>query len=361
MTHTPAARRFTLLAVLAGFAAGGAWLADSRGASAQGATARHRMTKITETIYRADNPGTIGINSTSWVFINDDDVLAVDSEGSPDAARSLMAGIATVTSKPLRYLVDSHFHIDHAYGNAALPSTVQIIGSDFTRRMMQSPEARQGVTFRNFGVDPYPARIDNMKRQLAAEADAARKATLTQQIAVQEATRDFYAGNFPLKAPNVTLTDTLSIWSGTKEFRIMFLGRAHTGGDVFVYVPSEKAVANGDTLFKATVGWQGDAFPNEHPATLDNLKELDIELLLPGHGDHVQGKANIDAVIVNMQNYLREEWRQVAEAKTGGATPDAALQKLDLSRFREAYGNGATPSLAAVRRIYNIIDGRAAQ
>jgi glyoxylase-like metal-dependent hydrolase (beta-lactamase superfamily II) len=355
------ARRLALVAVLLSLAVIGAWRTESPAVSAQGAPQRHRMTKITETIYRADNPGTIGINSTSWVFLNDEDVLAVDSEGSPDAARSLMAGIATITSKPLRYLVDSHFHIDHAYGNAALPSTVQIIGSDFTRRMMQSPEARQGVTFRNFGVDPYPARIDNMKRQLAAEADAARKTTLAQQIAVQEATRDFYASNFPLQAPNVTLTDTLSIWSGNKEFRIMFLGRAHTGGDVFVYVPSEKAVANGDTLFKATVGWQGDAFPNEHPATLDNLKKLDVEWLLPGHGDHVQGKANIDAVIATMQNYLREEWRQVSEAKTAGSSPEAALQKVDLSRFRDAYGNGATPSLAAVRRIYDIIDGKAAR
>jgi glyoxylase-like metal-dependent hydrolase (beta-lactamase superfamily II) len=355
------ARRLALVAALLSLAVIGAWRTESPAVSAQGAPQRHRMTKITETIYRADNPGTIGINSTSWVFLNDEDVLAVDSEGSPDAARSLMAGIATITSKPLRYLVDSHFHIDHAYGNAALPSTVQIIGSDFTRRMMQSPEARQGVTFRNFGVDPYPARIDNMKRQLAAEADAARKTTLAQQIAVQEATRDFYASNFPLQAPNVTLTDTLSIWSGNKEFRIMFLGRAHTGGDVFVYVPSEKAVANGDTLFKATVGWQGDAFPNEHPATLDNLKKLDVEWLLPGHGDHVQGKANIDAVIATMQNYLREEWRQVSEAKTAGSSPETALQKLDLSRFRDAYGNGATPSLAAVRRIYDIIDGKAAR
>ena len=107
------------------------------------------------------------------------------------------------------------------------------------------------------------------------------------------------------------------------------------------------------------VGWQGDAFPNDHPATLDELKKLDIDLLLPGHGDHIQGKANIDTAIGNMQAYLREEWRQASDAKKAGASPDDALKKMDLTKFRDAYGNGIAPSLAAVRRMYEIIDGKA--
>jgi cyclase len=342
--------------VVIGF--GTAWLMPDRYVSAQGTGPKHRMTKITDTIYRADAPGTPGINSTSWVFINEADVLVTDSEGSPASARSLLAGVASITDKPVRYLVDTHFHIDHAYGNAALPPSVQIIGSEFTHRMLLSPEARQGVTFRNF-VDPMPARVATLKQQLAAETDPAKKTALQTQLSAQEATLAVYSGDFPLQAPNLTVKNSMSIWSGAKEFQIMWLGRAHTGGDLVVYVPSEKAAANGDILFKATVGWQGDAFPNEHPATLDALKKLDIELMLPGHGDHMQGKASIETAIANMQNYLREEWRQVSDAKKTGATPDQALAKLDLSRFRDAYGNGVVPSLAAVRRIYDVIDGKA--
>ena len=334
-------------------------LQEARGVQAQSAGPRHRMTKITDTIYRADAPGTPGINATSWVFINDADVLVTDSEGSPASAQSLLAGVATITPKPVRYLVDTHFHIDHAYGNAALPSTVQIIGSDFTRRMLLSPEARQGVTFRNF-TDPIPGRIATLKTQIAAEADAQKKATLQAQLASQEATLAVYSGDFPLRAPSLTVKSSASIWSGSKEFQIMWIGRAHTAGDVVVYVPSEKAVASGDILFKAMVGWQGDAFPNDHPATLDALKKLDIALLLPGHGDHIEGRANIDAAIATMQGYLREEWRQAADAKAQRLSPDEALKKIDLSRFRDAYGNGVAPSLAAVQRMYNIIDGKVA-
>ena len=357
MTTIARSRRIAVFLMITTLAVAAAWIQPSQ-TSAQAAGPRHRMTKITETIYRADAPGTPGINSTSWAFINDSDVLLTDSEGSPASARSLLAGVATITDKPVRYLVDTHFHIDHAYGNAAVPASVQIIGSEFTRRMLVGPEARTGVTFRNF-TDPMPGRIDNLKKQIAAETDPQKKATLEGQLASQEATLQVYSGNFPLQPPNLTVKSAMSVWSGAKEFQIMWIGRAHTAGDLVVYVPSERAAASGDMLFKAMVGWQGDAFPNDHPATLDALKKLDLDLLLPGHGDHIQGKGNIDTAIANMQAYLREEWRQATEAKQQGASPDEALKKMDLSRFRDAYGNGVAPSLAAVRRIYDVVDGKA--
>lgn len=347
--------RAAVLATLAAAGIATAWWSSP--VTAQGGP-KHRMTKITDTIYRADAPGTPGINSTSWVFVNERDVLVTDSEGSPASAQSLLAGVATITDKPVRYLVDTHFHIDHAYGNAALPASVQIIGSDFTRRMLTSREARDGVTFHNF-TDPIPGRIASLKQQIAAASDPQQKATLETQLAAQEATLKVYSGDFPLLPPNVTVKNTMSVWSGAKEFQIMFIGRAHTGGDLVVYVPSEKAIATGDILFKATVGWQGDAFPNEHPATIEALKAFDIELLLPGHGDHIQGKANILASIARMQDYLREEWRQAAAAKQRGASPDDALKGIDLNAFKDTYGNGVAPSLAAIRRIYDIIDGKA--
>ncbi len=343
--------------VLAGGVA--AWLAPSPALEAQGSTPRHRMTRVTESIYRADAPGTPGINSTSWVFINETDVLATDSEGSPASMRSLLEGIKSVTNKPLRYLVNTHFHIDHAYGNAALGPEVQIIGHEFARKMLTGPEAREGVTFRNF-TDPLPGRIDLLRKQVASEADPQKKTTLEQQLASTEATLAVYSGNFPLQPPNLTVKDTMSVWSGGKEFRILWIGRAHTAGDLVVYVPSERAAATGDMLFKATVGWQGDAFPNEHPATLDALKKLDVDLILPGHGDHIQGRAAIDAQIAVMQEYLREEWRVIAAAKQQGAAPEQARERTaDLNRFSTVFGQSTTPTLAAVRRIYDIIDGKA--
>ena len=127
------------------------------------------MTKITETVYRADAPGTPGINSTSWVFINDADVLVTDSEGSPASARSLLDGVKSITDKPVKYLVDTHFHIDHAYGNAALPPTVQIIDHGFVRKAFLGREAPAGVTFHHF-TGPKPGRTAARRAELSAQA-----------------------------------------------------------------------------------------------------------------------------------------------------------------------------------------------
>lgn len=359
MLRAPNVRRISTLSALAVVGGLSLWFAPAYEAAVQngGASVAHRMTKITETIYRADAPGTPGINSTSWVFINESDVLATDSEGSPASARSLLEGIKSVTNKPLKYLVDTHFHLDHAYGNAALPADVQIIGHDFTRKALLGREAREGTTIKFF-TTPMPERIENLKKQIAAEPDAAKKATLQAQLASTEATLAVYSGDFPLKPPNVTVSQSMSLWSGNKEFRILYLGRAHTAGDLVVHVPSERVAASGDIVFKSTVGWQGDAFVNEHPATLDGLKALDIDLLLPGHGDHIQGSAAITQSIANMQAYLRDEFAQVSAAKKSGLTPEAALKQLNFVAHQPAYGQGITPSLPAVRRIFEVIDGR---
>src|SRR5262245_18740998 len=96
-TNGRASGRVWALAGLVMLAIVAARLAPNDNLAAQAGTVRHRMTKITDRIYRADNPGTPGINATSWVFINDQDVLVTDSEGSPASARSLLAGIASVT------------------------------------------------------------------------------------------------------------------------------------------------------------------------------------------------------------------------------------------------------------------------
>jgi glyoxylase-like metal-dependent hydrolase (beta-lactamase superfamily II) len=338
------------------------WLAPDQLLSAQqsgGAqtTVQHKMTKITETIYRADNPGTPGINSTSFVFINDEDVLVTDSEGSPASARSLLEGVKSITSKPVRYLVDTHFHIDHAYGNSALPASVQVIGHEFTRKSLLGPEARQGITFTNF-TTPMPGRVEALKKQVAAETDPQKRAALEQQLAAQQATLAVYSGDFPLSPPNITVKKEMSIWSGSKEFRMLWLGRAHTAGDLVVYVPSERAAASGDIVFKSTIGWQGDSFPNDQPATIEAIGALDLDLLMPAHGDHIQGKAAIAEAMTTAKAFLRDEWQQVSALKKQGLSPEDALARVNMSAFEKAYGKGAVANLVLVRRIYGIIDGK---
>ena len=82
-------------------------------------TDTHIFEKIADDVYFATAAGTVHLVSNSLVVINEDDVLVVDSHITADAARELLSSIKTLTEKPVRYLVNSHFHFDHAHGNQA--------------------------------------------------------------------------------------------------------------------------------------------------------------------------------------------------------------------------------------------------
>ena len=85
------------------------------GAAAADADVSERLVKITDTIY-VGMP-TSGADSNGWIFINDDDVLVVDNHWTPARAQTLLADIKSITAKPVRYVVDTHYHSDHAMGN----------------------------------------------------------------------------------------------------------------------------------------------------------------------------------------------------------------------------------------------------
>ena len=234
-----------------------------------------RTIHVVDNVYTYEDlhAGDEKFTTTDMFVVTSDGVVVADGQGSPAATKGLVDAIAKVTPKPIKYVIIASDHGDHTAGNASFPPDVRYV----------------------------------VHKNSKAILDAAR------------------GGWTPPEDRTEVIDGRKMIALGGEEIGVAFLGRAHTGGDLVVYVPSEKAAANGDILFKSMVGWQGDAFPNEHPATLDALKKLDLDLILPGHGDHIQGKANIDAAIANMQAYLREEWRQASEAKKAGASADDAL------------------------------------
>ena len=89
------------------------------------------------------------------------------------AARALVADLKAVTTKPVRYVVDSHYHYDHAFGNQIFPADVQVIGHDNTLRRMLTNVMEQ-FTYLN-SVQPVPARVEALKQRIAQEADAQRR------------------------------------------------------------------------------------------------------------------------------------------------------------------------------------------
>jgi glyoxylase-like metal-dependent hydrolase (beta-lactamase superfamily II) len=270
----------------------------------------------------------VGCNAT--IIVNDEDVLVVDSHSTPAAAWALAEQLKTITDKPIRYVVNTHFHWDHAHGNQIYGPGVEIIGHDFTRRMLSAGESTRGRSYEMF-VGGIPSQIAQLANQIDAMAEGAPKETLREQLRVQEQYRAASA-SVRVQPPTMTLTDSMTLHRGGREIQLLFLGRGHTGGDVVVYLPQERLVATGD-LLTAGLSYLGDAYVTDWSGTLDRLRALDFDVVLPGHGEAFEGKAKID----HFQAYLKDFWQQVQSLHAAGLSAEEAARRIDLRAHAAHY------------------------
>jgi cyclase len=340
--------RVTVLFIL--FAAGWLWLdarAQSGGPIVSGA---HRFEKVTDGIYYATASGTMTVGANSPIILTDTEAMVIDSEITPAAARALVADLKAITDKPVKYVVDSHYHYDHAFGNQVFGPDVQVIGHENTRKRLLGNTMEQYTYLSS--VEPVPARVAALRERRDKEADPQAKALLERQIANSLAYLE-QVKEIRVTPPTVTLDRKMTLFRGGREIQILFFGRGHTDTDVVVFLPKEKIVCTGD-LMESVISYMGDAYVDEWPATLDRLMTLDFDTVMPGHGVVFKGKGHIEA----FQRYLRDVLKQARELKTAGVPADAAAPRIDLRAFAADFPQiraaGIDP--AAVRRIYALAD-----
>src|SRR5262245_41367228 len=186
-----------------------------------------RFNKVADGVYHAIGTGALTVVGNSSVIVNTDDVVVVDDHVSPAAAWVLLDEVKTLTNKPVRTVINTHFHYDHAHGNQIFDSNVAIIGHEFTREMLLGGKSIQMPLYRNY-VTGLPNQIETLKQRVAAEADPARKAMLQTQLQTAENNAASQAELKPTP-PNVTLRTNMTLYRGDREVEIRFLGRTHTG------------------------------------------------------------------------------------------------------------------------------------
>ena len=250
-----------------------------------------------------------------------DKVMVVDSHLSPSAAREAARLIAAVTgNKPVRYLVNTHWHPDHVQGNsayrAAFPGVIDIVSHVNTRRDIIGLE----VPFLKDQKIALPKQIAQMKSQLAngmvegKPMTPEQKKRLEAQITQAEVlTREIE--NLEVTLPTLTLDRSMSLHAGEREVRILYFGRGHTEGDVVVYLPREQVLATGD-LVTNSIPLMRDAYPLEWSATLAGVEALDYTHTIPGHGDVQQGKERIKMLRAFLDDVAAAVRRAVTEGKT---------------------------------------------
>ncbi len=293
-----------------------------------------------------------GLGSNNVVVINDTDVLVVDAGTSPAAARAFVDDVKKLTDKPIRYVVNTHWHYDHTAGNQIFGPEVQIIATDYLYQMLATTDVLHREPFVTSQVTALSARIDALKKQVAAEGNAQQKAALQKDLADAERLQQ---NNSEIKVtpPTIHYSTKMVLNRGGREIDLMFLGRGHTGGDTVVFLPKERIVCTGD-LMESRLAYMGDAFFSEWITTLEELKKLDFTVDLPGHGTPFTNKSLITAY----QAYLTDLINQVTKLKNEGISPEDAAKRVDLTvhakDFPQITGPGA--DIRGVRRMYAWLD-----
>lgn len=259
-------------------------------------------------LFRTAPYGEVGLDGNSIVITSDDGVLVFDANGTPAAAAAILAEIRKLTPQPVKYVVNSHWHWDHWYGNEvykdAFPD-VRIIAHEKTRAMMQGP----ALEFNRPGIErDLPAYIKSLEQKGSLEhllEDA--RFFLEQKRRVRH--------TFPTE----TFTDRKEIRLGKRRIEVLHYGRAVTPGDAFLYLPDDKVLVTGDILVNP-VSFALSSYPSEWLATLEKMDKLDARVIVPGHGTVLRDRFLMRATM----QVFRELLRQGKEMKAKGLDPDQA-------------------------------------
>jgi cyclase len=352
--------RFRPLVLMLVVAAGvGAVAAQGGGQSARPPGANYQAPaftfhKIADGVYHAIGTGSLVVMSNAAIIEGDTDVLVVDSHVTPGGAWALREELKAITPKPIRWVVNSHFHFDHSHGNQIYGPDVQIIGHQFAREQMVAGKSLDSPAH-EFFVGGVPNTIKGLEAKLAQATDEKTRAALQNQLAIQ---RNHLEGTKAVTPtpPTITLTQTMTLHRGSREIRLLFLGRGHTAGDIIVHLPKERIIATGDLLVEAT-SYMGDAFFTEWIQTIEALKGVDFDTVLPGHGRAFTGKAKLD----HWQAYLRDFWAQAQKFHAAKTPWEEAAKLVDLRGNAVNYPTIRTTGIVpnhGMRRAYEILDGR---
>jgi len=314
----------------------------------------HNFEEVAPGVYLATGKGPVNVGSNAMVVVNENDVVLVDSHITPDAARELIQSVKTLTDKPIHYLVNTHFHHDHAHGNQVFPEGVAIIGHEYTRERLLG-DVLTDSTFVTIASAQYEKTQIAILEKQVAEAEGDQKTSLESQLTTLKRHTAALSELAPTP-PNTTLKRKLTLYRGEREIQMHHLGRGHTGGDVIVFLPAEKVVFTGD-LLPATAPYLGDSWPEEFIETLEKLRSLDFDTILPGHGPVIRDLSHIDFT----QNYIRKYWESVKASHSKGFSIDEATVRFDMSGYENyapfQLGRPEARRLEVVR-MYQLLDGK---
>ena len=248
-----------------------------------------------------DNPAAKSQQSGSnaGFVIGSDSVLVVDTFENSPAAQKLLAAIRQKTTLPVRFVVNTHYHLDHVAGNGVFAAAGATI---LAQQSVRKWERTENLKF--FG--------DKITAQQRSSVEA-------------------------LRLPDVTYSQGVTLYLGENRAVLLRAMPGHTGGDTVAYDAESGVVFCGDLFWNHTLPNLIDASTKQWIETLDTLvKDYPSAVFVPGHGDN-PGKADDVRAFRDYLSFLRES---IAQAQASGASSDAVV-KVVLPQIKARYGDWA--------------------
>jgi glyoxylase-like metal-dependent hydrolase (beta-lactamase superfamily II) len=293
--------------------------------------------KLSEGVYAAirKQPPLFSFDPNNVFIINDDDVIVVDANASLAATKELLAALRKLTGKPVKYVINTHWHDDHIVGNQiwrdAFPG-VEFIGhaSTLKDRPTTGDANRRGMLE---GGKAYAARLRGLVEQNKSLAGAP----------VTEEERVNYLGDVAwleralaeapgvqIIPPTLTVEDRLTLRRGDRTIDIRHLGRGHTGADLIVHLPREGVLITGDLVVWPIPLIGSTSYPAAYSATIEKLLTLQANVIVPGHGPVMRDQEYIK-LLSRLLISLKE---QTAAAVARGETLEQTRKSVNLTEFR---------------------------
>ncbi len=313
----------------------------------------YRTVRIADGIYAFITPEErSGFQSgNSIAIIGDDGVLVFDSGNIPSSTRRQIQEIRTLTDKPVKYLVNSHWHPDHNLGNseyrAAFPGTT-VIGTSATRTGILERLPGYLEQMKGFRTQDSLMRLRLSTGKMRDGSDMPASLRLFWGVVTTD-----YAAFIPEvssakpSAPDLVFDDSLTIMLGKREVKIMRPGRGNTAGDAIIYVPDARVLLTGD-LVTVPCPFPSTSFFSDWILGLDKLEALNAELIVPGHGEVMH-----DYRYVNLVRELLVYTRQRArDAVRAGVTLEQLQKDVDFTAFIARFSGGDALRTEAFNNFY---------
>lgn len=271
-----------------------------------------RVQKLAEGVYSYEQLRSAGdekFTTVSLFVVTEDGVLVADGQGSPEETKRLVDAVAELTDQPITHVVICSDHGDHTAGNVSFPEDAVFYAHPTSKATLEAAASS-------------PNRREDAP---------------------------------PVILPTELVEEEKVLTLGGREIRILFLGRAHTGGDLHLYLPEEKILFMSEAYLNRIFPAMRSAYPSEWVEVIAKAQAMDVDVYVPGHG-FVETPEILEEELHTYREALEQVIAEATRLHGMGLDGEAARARADFGELEE-WTLRSSQGARAIARVYEELNG----